>query len=191
VEWLCLDFINSDWRDWRGSGQRTDKLDDAEWLKRFMNKWSLHASLPLEADIRRELAELRELMRTMAEASAEGSPYTEDQIALLNEAIRSVDYQYGLVWNEARGVTLEQEPLGEGWQLAIGRIALSFGELLTGEEASRLRICDNPSCRWVFHDSSRNRSKRWCDDKCCGNLMKVRRFRARHKESGLAGETDK
>jgi len=35
-------------------------------------------------------------------------------------------------------------------------------------------------------DDTRNRSKRYCDDKLCGNLTKVRRFRARKKAEATA-----
>ncbi|MDT3426149.1 putative RNA-binding Zn ribbon-like protein [Paenibacillus forsythiae] len=54
-------------------------------------------------------------------------------------------------------------------------------EIVEGKKPSRFRICDNPDCRWAYYDDTRNRSKRYCDDKACGNLMKVRRFRARKK----------
>ena len=35
----------------------------------------------------------------------------------------------------------------------------------------------------LYYDDTRNRSKRYCDDKMCGNLMKVRRFRRRKAQS--------
>ena len=48
----------------------------------------------------------------------------------------------------------------------------------------RLKAC--PDCRWVFYDSTRNGSKRWClmyaggpDGRACGTIAKVRRYRAR------------
>ncbi|WP_141639042.1 CGNR zinc finger domain-containing protein, partial [Paenibacillus riograndensis] len=47
----------------------------------------------------------------------------------------------------------------------------------------------NPDCLWVYYDDTRNRSKRYCDDKMCGNLMKVRRFRAR-KKAGMEGNSE-
>ncbi len=48
----------------------------------------------------------------------------------------------------------------------------------------RMKAC--PDCRWVFYDSTRNRSKRWClmyaggpDGRACGTIAKVRRYRDR------------
>ncbi|MNW66741.1 CGNR zinc finger [compost metagenome] len=63
----------------------------------------------------------------------------------------------------------------------MAEIASSFAAALVEKETSRFRICENPDCLWVYYDDTRNRSKRYCDDKLCGNLMKVRRFRARKK----------
>ncbi|TMC65135.1 MAG: CGNR zinc finger domain-containing protein [Chloroflexota bacterium] len=42
--------------------------------------------------------------------------------------------------------------------------------------------CENPDCRWVYYDESANQNRRWCEDSCA-NLMRVRRFRARHQGS--------
>ena len=67
--------------------------------------------------------------------------------------------------------------------LACGEIAGSFAQATQQGELSRFRICTNPDCLWVYYDDTRNRSKRYCDDKMCGNLMKVRRFRAKKSES--------
>jgi predicted RNA-binding Zn ribbon-like protein len=44
-----------------------------------------------------------------------------------------------------------------------------------------VRQCGGESCGWLFLDTSRNRSRQWCDMRDCGNLAKVRRFRERQK----------
>ncbi|MBV8956085.1 MAG: CGNR zinc finger domain-containing protein [Solirubrobacterales bacterium] len=46
---------------------------------------------------------------------------------------------------------------------------------------SRLRVCANPDCRWVFYDRSRNRQGHWCDMAVCGNRIKNRKLRARRR----------
>lgn len=61
-------------------------------------------------------------------------------------------------------------------------IALSAAELLTSGDLSRVRQCGGKACGWLFLDTSRNRSRQWCDMKDCGNLAKVRRFRQRQQE---------
>ena len=56
-------------------------------------------------------------------------------------------------------------------------VARSAGELLTSHELGKLRLCAGEECGWLFLDTSRNHSRRWCDMKDCGNRDKVRRFR--------------
>jgi predicted RNA-binding Zn ribbon-like protein len=46
---------------------------------------------------------------------------------------------------------------------------------------SRLKVCGNPECRWVFYDRSRNQQGRWCEMTVCGNRLKNRAFRARRR----------
>jgi len=58
-------------------------------------------------------------------------------------------------------------------------LALSAAELLASGDLTRLRQCGGENCGWLFLDTSRNRSRQWCDMKDCGNLAKVRRFRQR------------
>jgi predicted RNA-binding Zn ribbon-like protein len=44
---------------------------------------------------------------------------------------------------------------------------------------SRLKVCGNSDCRWVFYDRSRNQQGHWCQMAVCGNRLKNRAFRAR------------
>ena len=44
---------------------------------------------------------------------------------------------------------------------------------------SRLKACQH--CDWVFLDTSRNRSGRWCSMSACGGREKARAYRARHR----------
>jgi len=54
-------------------------------------------------------------------------------------------------------------------------IAESAAELLTSQARAAIRECGAPDCEWLFLDHSRNRSRRWCDMKSCGNRQKARR----------------
>ncbi|MCL6580471.1 MAG: CGNR zinc finger domain-containing protein [Firmicutes bacterium] len=51
------------------------------------------------------------------------------------------------------------------------------------------KVCANADCGWLFYDDSRNRSRRWCDGRYCGNLIKVRRFRAKVRSSAARRRT--
>ncbi|MFG2304423.1 CGNR zinc finger domain-containing protein [Actinacidiphila glaucinigra] len=60
-------------------------------------------------------------------------------------------------------------------------MALAF--LLVAGERERLRRCDAPDCRRAFVDLSRNRSRRYCDSRTCGNRLHVAAYRARRREA--------
>jgi predicted RNA-binding Zn ribbon-like protein len=54
--------------------------------------------------------------------------------------------------------------------------------LLGSSQRGRVRECSEESCRWLFLDHSKNRSRRWCNMQICGNRAKARRFYARTRE---------
>jgi len=79
------------------------------------------------------------------------------------------------------------------WQTGPDRLGLPLwsvvrdaAALLTSPEAGRVRLCASQDCAWLFLDTSKNRSRRWCDMSGCGNRAKARRHYIRKKE--LAGE---
>lgn len=183
MDWLCIDFLNSDWRDWRGSGRRENRLDKPDWLESFLRQWGLDAPVPPDETSRLALLELRERMRSMVEALAAKEAVRPDDLKALNQAL-ALAPSYPVLLHEDGGYRLEQASPVQGWDLVMARIAGSFAELLAHQDVRRIKICDNHDCQWVFFDESRNRARRWCDDKMCGNVMKVRRFRERQKEKG-------
>jgi predicted RNA-binding Zn ribbon-like protein len=83
---------------------------------------------------------------------------------------------------------------GKGWSWSwasavdLGRplwpVLRSVSELLTSEELGAVRTCAAERCSWLFMDRSRNRSRRWCDMRTCGNRAKARRHYVRKKAGG-------
>ncbi len=61
--------------------------------------------------------------------------------------------------------------------LAVARAA---AELLEGP-LERVRRCGGTGCGWLFRDTSRAGTRRWCSMSTCGNTAKVRRFRGRDR----------
>jgi len=57
-------------------------------------------------------------------------------------------------------------------------IARDAAALLTGD-LRRVKRCPSHDCLWLFHDDSKNLSRRWCAMDDCGTLDKVRRYRGR------------
>jgi predicted RNA-binding Zn ribbon-like protein len=63
-------------------------------------------------------------------------------------------------------------------------LAMGLAGLLVAGESGRLRSCASPTCRDVFLDESRNRSRRYCDSRTCGNRLHVAAYRARKAAAG-------
>lgn len=64
----------------------------------------------------------------------------------------------------------------------LWQISESATELLVNGDLTRIRRCTNDVCNWLFLDTSRNRTRQWCVMKDCGNVAKVRRFRAKQRD---------
>ncbi|ARQ71708.1 CGNR zinc finger domain-containing protein [Streptomyces marincola] len=62
---------------------------------------------------------------------------------------------------------------------ADGGMALGF--LVVAGERERLRRCAAPGCGQAFVDFSRNRSRRYCSNRTCGNRVHVAAYRARRR----------
>jgi predicted RNA-binding Zn ribbon-like protein len=179
MEALCLDFINSEFRDFRGRWTRDD-LQQPNWLAQFLAKWELQITSSPAAAPLADLTALRTLLQHMTETLVNDQLSTHDQHAL-NTILHKVPLHRQLVHNTA-GYQLTMEPQQKDWDWVQAEIAASFAHLLTFHDTRRLKICANPHCRWVFYDDSKSRTRRYCTPDKCANLLKVRRFRARHKD---------
>ena len=58
-----------------------------------------------------------------------------------------------------------------------GMIALTAFQLLDRTRLDQLGQCGH--CRWLFLDTSRNHTRRWCSMNACGATLKMRRHRTR------------
>lgn len=87
-------------------------------------------------------------------------------------------------WRETRQVADaaggDAEPFADCTPDAIlWPIAVAAADLLTTRDDPLLRECASDECSWLYLDTTRNHSRRWCDMKGCGNKAKVRRYRQR------------
>lgn len=62
-------------------------------------------------------------------------------------------------------------------------IAHAIADLLTETDRILVRQCAGPTCTFWFNDLTKNRKRRWCDMKICGNRAKSAAFRERKKEN--------
>ncbi|HEY7127337.1 MAG TPA: CGNR zinc finger domain-containing protein [Ktedonobacterales bacterium] len=175
---LGLDLINSEHFDYRGRRLPQDMLEDHAWLTAWTQHWQLPVTPPPDTLSLATLHALRALLRCMVVDLAAQQPISETHLEILNTflALAPVHQQVKLV---SGGVRLVSLPLQAGWMSVVTQVAVSWADLLSRTALERLKVCANPACHWVFLDQSHNLSRRWCRQWACGNLMKVRQFRAR------------
>jgi predicted RNA-binding Zn ribbon-like protein len=61
-------------------------------------------------------------------------------------------------------------------------VGMALAVVLAADEGSRLRLCE-AGCGRVLVDLTRNRNRRYCDDKSCGNRLHVAAYRERRRTS--------
>lgn len=180
MELLCLDFVNSEFRDFRGRWSRDD-LQNPEWLARFLKRWHLCAVAPPDAATLAQLSALRELLTSIISALIQHESIEETHLATLNARLRQTSFHYQIAPVD-QGYQLASVPSAHDWNWVQSEIIADFITLLTEYDLLRLKICANAHCRWIFYDETRSRTRRYCTTNKCANLLKLRRFRARHKQ---------
>ncbi|WP_063020720.1 CGNR zinc finger domain-containing protein [Nocardia niwae] len=65
---------------------------------------------------------------------------------------------------------------------ALGVIAADAISIIAGERDGRLALCASPTCQAAFFDTSRSRTRKWCDMNTCGNRQKKARFHANQRK---------
>jgi predicted RNA-binding Zn ribbon-like protein len=178
MEALCIDFINSEFRDFRGRWVRDD-LQQPRWMEQFLTKWELQVDHPPDKVMMTTLVSLRTFLRSMIETLVEGTITEQDQAAL--NAIMLKMPLCRQLEKDTQGYQLEMVPLKKDWDWVQAEIAASFAHVLAYHDPRRLKICANSYCLGIFYDESKSRTKLYCTPEKCANLWKARRYRARHK----------
>ncbi|MFJ4714663.1 CGNR zinc finger domain-containing protein [Streptomyces sp. NPDC088785] len=142
----------------------------ADWLT--VSGLAVDSCTPAQLDLARAL---REAIHDAATAAALGDPLPAPAVRAIND-------------RSARGGAVAVLTPGGGrrWRLgatspvedALGVIAEDAIGVLAGERDGRLALCAAPTCRAAFFDTSRSRTRRWCDMNTCGNRQKKARFTA-------------
>ncbi|MGP5388165.1 CGNR zinc finger domain-containing protein [Brachybacterium tyrofermentans] len=118
---------------------------------------------------------LREAIHLIATASARGADLPPSSVSLINafsaagRGSAALTREGQKVWKLPESTALED---------ALGVIAADAIEIVSGQREGRLALCASPTCRAAFFDTSRSRSRRWCDMNTCGNRQKKARLQA-------------
>ena len=188
---LSLDFTNT--VPWRGREIPEEKLNTYQDLL----DWSRLAGiltednarkLSREGSIQREGAkgvldravEIREAIYRVFSATVSKMPVSDWDLVILNRELREALTRLRL-YPESEGYALDFEWGGGAIDQMLWPIARAASDLLTSEELDQVSRCASDDCLWLFVDTSKNRSRRWCDMKDCGNRNKARRFYERKR----------
>ncbi|MBX6363525.1 MAG: ABATE domain-containing protein, partial [Gemmatimonadetes bacterium] len=190
---LALDFANT--AGMHASDERSERLTDyAELLA-----WAKHAgtisaeeaevlereSLRHPGRARRALAaaiELREAVYRVFAAIARQRPPAAADLTLLHEARVRALAAAQPAWSDAQGLSLRWPTAPPDLARPLHPVMIAAPELLASPDLRRLRQCERDPCGWLFIDRSRSGTRRWCSSSDCGNISRVRRFRARRAE---------
>jgi predicted RNA-binding Zn ribbon-like protein len=129
--------------------------------------------------------ELREAIERIFSALADQRNVDRGDLSLLNHHLaqalahrRISKERPGFVWTWEG---IEKFATGPLWP-----IAYAATELLASEDRSFVRRCASVTCRWLFLDTSKNRSRRWCEMRVCGNRTKAQRYYKRRTQTSTA-----
>ena len=138
---------------------------------------------PDPAAILHQAIQLREALAALTYAWLEASPPSPaaQPLALLEDLFKQAALHRRLK-PEAGHLLWSWKGLSRHLASPLWLLAQSANDLLTSDDILRLRSCASDTCRWVFLDTSKNHTRRWCDMKTCGNRSKVRRFHARQAD---------
>jgi predicted RNA-binding Zn ribbon-like protein len=183
----ALDFTNT--VSWRGPEQWEDWLEDFGDLLWWGVRAGLldpgavrtrlkHVTGGEEKAFRRAIA-LREVIHDVFGSIARDTPPGDAALARLSEEWSRAQSRRRL---GGEGVRFDSRIVAEeASELLISSLAANAGDLLLGMDPARVKVCAGHECGFLYADTSRNRSRRWCDMADCGNRAKVRRFRARSR----------
>lgn len=204
---LCLDFVNT--VDGRSShsprSNSTNVLGDKLGNYSDLVEWSRHAGIITAPESRRLIEEgrrkateagkvferavaLREALYRIFKAMLTGQTPRSVDLDIVNDELQRARSQERLT-RAGTGFTWQWVGPADALDRMLWSIAHSGAEFLTDGDLSRLRECGGEECGWLFEDTSKNRSRQWCHMQDCGNLEKVRRFRARKRRGSATTHT--
>jgi predicted RNA-binding Zn ribbon-like protein len=186
---LAFDFTNtSSGRDWpthqehlRSAENVVDWARHAKLLGPADGEW-LRAALGADAALARRLLrralDLREALYAIGVAIAAGAPAPAPQVERLARehaaclaCARLAPDGGRYVWSWAP----REAPI----EALLGPIALSALATLSQADLTRIKQCEGEKCGWLFFDTTKNKSRRWCEMEVCGNRAKQKRHGAR------------
>jgi predicted RNA-binding Zn ribbon-like protein len=186
----ALDLVNSLDNRFRNDGPNENLVRYSDLL-RFLGESALldaeqiqllDESTTREAAERvlRAVKELREATAAVFYAAMEERTPAAADVKTLERHFLDASRHRQLRWDSGHGhLAWHWERVAADPDFPVRLLAQSVSDLLLSEHAARVRTCAVDTCRWLFLDTSKNHTRRWCNMRVCGNRMKARRFQAR------------
>jgi|SRR5581483_4135763 len=186
---LCLDFVNTVSN--RGSEAPVDHLRSygdflsfceqahavpAALLRQLAKEAAAHPAAARSA--LSQAVAVREALFHVFDAISAGRRPRPVDLAVVNEHVPAA-FARSRVTADADRYTLIVDAADGDLLSPLAPIVKSAVDLLTSADVDRVRACAAETCEWLFMDTTKNRTRRWCAMKVCGNREKVRRFRSR------------
>jgi len=204
----ALDLVNSLDNRFRDDGPN-ERLASYADLLRFLEESgllgrqqvrALNKTVAPEAGARalQSAHALREATAAVLYGSLEGKDPRQQDVSVLEKHFLDAARHRELQWkggrsgsvSAAKSALSEQAGLAWAWgryenepSLPVWVLAESVSDVLLSPGMWSVRTCAADTCRWLFLDTSKNHTRRWCNMKVCGNRMKARRFQARRDQS--------
>lgn len=175
----CVELINT------GRASQGGGLESVADLQQMADRYSFAGvgATPADLQLAREYRSRLDSIVTCCEAGDQASAI--DQI---NDLLSHTGASPQIAAHDGRGPHLHvSRPTAPLADRMAAHFAMGLAWLVVADEAGRIRTCASPSCNSVFVDFSRNRSRRYCDSRTCGNRLHVAAYRAR--KQGPAGGT--
>ena len=167
----CAELINT------GRSRAGDGLRDAADVQAFAQRYAFYPRAAQATDVTRLHAH-RARLDTIAAACEAGD--VTGATRQLNDLMARTGAVPQIVAHDDRGphihVSRPDAPLADRM---AAHFAMGLAGLVVAGETDRVRSCASPDCRDMFVDFSRNRSRRYCDNRTCGNRLHVAAYRAR------------
>jgi predicted RNA-binding Zn ribbon-like protein len=141
----------------------------------------LPAGAALGADDLAVLRRARELVRDLASANTAGRQHDPATIAELGEITAGGRLSVSLGATGSLQTRLEPAAGQTPIITVLSAVLASIHDAACTDTWRRVKACANTDCRWLFYDRSRSRTRRWCEMKACGNIVKARAYRLRHR----------
>lgn len=125
---------------------------------------------------------LREALFRILAGHARAAPADPADLALLNRELQRAFDALAVVAGDDGYQWQWREPLtADALDAPLWPVAHDAAALLASAELARVRECAGHGCGWLFLDTSRNHSRRWCSMDACGNRAKARRHYQRER----------